>query len=90
MTPNETRAEIARLRETFVLAGDEQLDLAAEVVRLRAKIARVEALLDDDDDPYIHVHIFDQNQPEPDCARCWTLDIRAALADPEEATDAQA
>lgn len=59
-------------------------NLRAEVDRLRAErdvllgsVERVEALLSDADDPYIHTH--PEGEGDSDCAGCWEHDIRIAL-----------
>ena len=51
--------------------------ITAERDRLAATIARIEALLPDADDPYVHVHPLPGG--EPDCGGCWDADIRQAI-----------
>ena len=40
-------AEVKRLRDIFVMAGDEQTDLAAEVIRCREQEQRIRDLADE-------------------------------------------
>jgi hypothetical protein len=72
-------AKVERLSSLVATYELDQQEDERIIAELRAKVAAAEDLLEDDDDPYVHVHAFDQNQGEHDCARCWTLDLRAAL-----------
>jgi hypothetical protein len=79
-------AELGRLRALLVGTRRELADRDAETQNLRAErdelagmVRRVEGLFDDSDDPYVHTH--PEGEGEPDCAGCWTTDIRNALED---------